>query len=282
MAIEAVHGISALREVRDRALLLSLGNAYLCEPVFLKKIGGELEYALGVLRDDILKIKKKFPGKFTQEINTDSILDTMQEMARKLKRADKKVQEQCTVGKFGRDLEDRVRTLSEAVADMRRRVEGGTQPYSGKEAVAGAVSRVGRRFEGGLGFVGRIITLTLVLLLIGFLYLFITMERPGGISNDIAETEARIQVLENELAGIQDEMRPIERQLKDLEGKTFSRKSKVQWMELRVELKKIEEKAQVVEGDLAIQRTELSKARERLQSIKEKNFLERLFRVKDN
>ena len=271
-----------MREVRDRALLLSLGNAYLCEPPFLKKIGGELEYALTVLHDDILRIKKKFPGKFAQEVDTDSILNGMQEMARKLKASDKKVQELCTVGKFGRDLEERLRTLSEAVQDMRRRVEGGAQPYTGKEAaVAGVFFRFKNVFRGGLGFIGRIISLTLILLIIGFSYLFITMDRTSGIEKEMARTQAQIQILEKELAGIQDEMKPVEKKMKYLEGKTGSRKSKVQWMELRIELKKIEEKAQVVEGDLALRQLEQKEAEERLQSIKTRSFLERLFRIQD-
>jgi hypothetical protein len=205
----------------------------------------------------------------------------MLEMARRLKISDKKIQEQCTVGKFGRDLEDRLRTLSEAIMDVRRRVEGDVQPYTGKEAVAGAFFRYKNVFRGGLGILVRIIGLTLILLLIGFSYLFITMERTGGIEKEIDQAQAQIQVLEKELAEIQDEMRPVEKEMKSLEGKTYKRQSKVRWMELRVELKKIEEEAQAVEGNLALKQIELKDAKERLKDIENRSFIERLFRIED-
>jgi len=269
-----------MREVRDRVLLLSLGNAYLCEPSFLRKIGGELEFALTVLDDEISKFKKKFPGRFAQEIDTDSILKGMRDVVLKIKSSDKKVQEQCTVGRLGRDLENRLKTLSEAVDEIRRKVEGGPQAYTGKEAVAGALSQATKAVPGGLGILFKVLGAAVILAAGAFLFLFVTMEKQGGIEAAIGQAQAEIQVLEGKLGEIQERMRPVEKEMNALAGKTFDRKSKVKWLELQVELNKMEDEAKVVEGDLALKRMALAEEQEKLAALQGRSFIERLLRLK--
>ena len=46
--------LSALREIRDISLMLSLGNTYLCEEPFLKKIGHAMDAVLENLHGEIL------------------------------------------------------------------------------------------------------------------------------------------------------------------------------------------------------------------------------------
>ena len=68
---ESLHGI------RDNALLLSLGHQYLCGGPSLEKIGLSVDSHLKQLKDDIVALKRKFPGKFLQEqeVDTDGIVN---------------------------------------------------------------------------------------------------------------------------------------------------------------------------------------------------------------
>jgi hypothetical protein len=47
-------GFPALHDIRDKILVLSLGNAFLCEEVFLKKTGIAIESQLDNLRQEII------------------------------------------------------------------------------------------------------------------------------------------------------------------------------------------------------------------------------------
>ncbi|MFH1349455.1 MAG: hypothetical protein ABII26_00815, partial [Pseudomonadota bacterium] len=62
---------SALNGLRDQALLLDLGQAYLCKESILQKMGAEMDSNATQLSLDIQALKKRYPGKFAREIDTD-------------------------------------------------------------------------------------------------------------------------------------------------------------------------------------------------------------------
>ncbi len=269
----------ALREIRDRALLMSLGSAYLCEQVFLTKCGAELEHAVELLDRDIRTLKKRFPGRFTREVDTNAVLEGLRELSGRLKASDREVQAQCTVGELGRDLEERLKILSDAVRDVRRQVEGGPAEYTGKEAVAGAVVRAGETVRGGLAVLGRMLGVAVVLLAVVFGYLFFTMEREGRFETEISRHRQEIQALQKELAGVrQDKIAPLEFRIRQQEREGYSRRDKVRVMELSVELEALEQEALALQGRIEQQRRRLEEAERSLETLKQKGFWERLLR----
>lgn len=269
----------SLREIRDRALLMSLGRAYLCETVFLKKYGAELESAMGVLERDIRKLKRRFPGKFAQEVDTDGALDGMRELAARLRAPDPAIQEQCTVGKLGEDLEHRLKLLSDAVKNVQRQVEGGPAEYSGKEAVSEAFTRAGEAVRGGFGVLGKALGVGLVALVVVFGYLFITMERQGGLEEEISRHRQEIQLLRKDLHRLEeDKIDPLEFRIQQQEREGYSRRDKVRLMELSVKLEALEQEAQELEGRIEQHRRSLQAAEKTLEALRRKGFFERLFR----
>jgi len=80
-AVAPLPTFAALHDIRDKAILLSLGKAFLCEEVFLMKIGHSIDESLEHLREDILSLKMRFVGKFVEEVDTDSILDDLHSQA---------------------------------------------------------------------------------------------------------------------------------------------------------------------------------------------------------
>ncbi|MFC1581210.1 hypothetical protein ACFL4N_09935, partial [Thermodesulfobacteriota bacterium] len=73
-----------LTEIRNGAHLLSLGNAYLCEEYFLKKIGSSMHSQIDGLKGDIHALKDRFPGKFVDEIDTEAVLEEINEISMRL------------------------------------------------------------------------------------------------------------------------------------------------------------------------------------------------------
>src|SRR5512136_202273 len=97
-AVAPLPTFASLHEIRDKAILLSLGKAFLCEEVFLMKIGQALDESLERLREDILTLKMRFVGKFVEDVDTDSILDEIHGQAQLLQTPGKRVTDKCTIG----------------------------------------------------------------------------------------------------------------------------------------------------------------------------------------
>ena len=278
MTVDASIPFDALREIRDRALMLSLGKSYLCESPFLKKYGAELEHALDVLGRDIKELKKSFPGKFADEVDTDRMLQGMEELIRRLKSPDETLEQECTIGQLGQDLEDRLTTLINAIKGVQSQVDGRPAAYSGREAVSATVSRMGDAARGGLGMVGKIIGMALVALVVAFGCLFLTMEREGSFENEIERGDRKIRALQEEVAALEERMQPIEDRITNLDRLGTTRMDKVRMMELSVELQELEKEAQSFRGEIEMEERRIQEAREALLALQEKSFFQRLFR----
>jgi hypothetical protein len=264
--------------IRDKALLIGLGGAYLCEPPFLTRYGREVEYAVSHLERDIRNLKERFPGRSSREVDTDRILGEMRDLAGRMKEADPALRKDCAT-KVGSALEAQLKRVAEAIGDVRRQVEGGPDHYGGTEAVTGTVLRAGRAVVTGFGLLGKIVGILILALVVAFGYLFATMEREGGFEKEIAERSRRIQILQTELSRLEEEkIAPIERSIQVLERQGADRADKVRKLELMVELGDLEQKAATLRGEIRQHQTAVQEAEASLETLKRKGFLERLLR----
>ena len=278
MAASSEHAVDAMREVRDRALLLGLGREYLCAPPFLKKYGRELGNALSSLQEDIQDLKKKFPGRFAQEVDTDRILEGMRELAHRLEASDADIQDQCMAGRVGQDLEARLKALSDAVTGVRLQVEGEPRAYTGTEAVAGAFVRAGGVFRGGLGLAAKALGFVLLLGIGVFFFLFFTMEKEEKFLEIIAQSQARRHELQNDLDGLESRLAPLQDRLEFMENRVLMREDKLRFMELELELERLEKNVRSTEVEIDQYRSAIQEAEEKLRRLREKGFLNRLLR----
>ncbi|MGD8388279.1 MAG: hypothetical protein PVG49_14140 [Desulfobacteraceae bacterium] len=278
MAASSENAVHAIRKVRDRALLLGLGKDYLCEPPFLRKYGKELRNALATLQDEIHALKKKFPGRFAQEVDTDQIVDGMLGLTHRLEEADAEIRGQCTAGRVGEDLEVRLKSLSDAIQGVRQKVEGETGGYSGTDAVAGAFVKAGGAFWGGLGLAIKAAGFILLLGIGVFFFLFFTMEKDDKFIHIIQDNQAQVRGLQDDLSRIEGRLIPLQDRLKFMENRALTREEKLRYMELQLELEKLEARVRSTEGEIDRRQGTIGKAEENLQRLREKGFLERLLR----
>lgn len=274
---ESIH-FDSFHRIRDRALLLNLGRAYLCEPPFLIKYGTELEQSLEILRKDIQGLKKTFPGKFVREVDTDAILTDLHGLAAQLKNPERSVQEKCAAGELGRDLEERLGVLSEALKDLWGQVKGAPTEYSGKEALTGALHRAGGAVSGGLGILGKVLGVGFVVVALVFGYLFFTMEREEALEKRIAGNQEEVAALRQDLSQVSRKAASVELRIKELDRTGSTRQDKVQAMELSVKLEELEQQALVIRSRVEQHQRVIEEAERSLQELRHKSFLERLLR----
>jgi len=127
--------LDTLSRIRDNVLLLCLANAYLCDSPFLRRIGRDIDSNLPKLREDIVALKKQFPGRFAVEVETDGLLDELHGKALLLQNPDNETTERCISGDLGRQMESGINALSVAVHTIRDQVEGKTAvvPVAGRQ-----------------------------------------------------------------------------------------------------------------------------------------------------
>ena len=269
----------SFRAIRDKALLIGLGSAYLCEPPFLARFGSEVERSLVLLDRDIRGLKERFPGKSSQEADTDRALDGLRDLAGRMKEADPALQKECAAGQLGTALEEQLKSLSDAVQEVRRRVEGEPTRYSGTEAVTGTFRRAVHAVLEGFGVLGKAVGVVLLALIVTSGYLFVTMERETDFERKIADHRQQVQVLMEDLARLeQEKIAPLELRIRQLEREGRGRADKLRKLELSVELGRLEREATNLRGEIKEREIRIQAAEEALKRLEQKGFLERLLR----
>jgi hypothetical protein len=277
-AVAPLPTFASLHDIRDKAILLSLGKAFLCEEVFLMKIGHAMDESLEQLREDILSLKMRFVGKFVEDVDTDSILDELHAQAQLLQTPDKRVTDKCTVGTLGTELEETVQTLTEAIKTVKGKVEGEVEEYTKKDAVVKGAKTAGSLVS-SLVSVAIKTVIVLVLLALGpAIYLGVTMDREGSLQKQITESKAYIQSQRAQIASLRKERDELAARAESSQGDNLTRQQKLEIMDLNVKVHDLDQKVHKSEAEITEQERMIKLNEQKIKEIKSKTFLQRYLR----
>ena len=277
-AVAPLPTFDSLHEIREKAILLSLGKAFLCEEVFLMKIGHSIDESLEHLREDILSLKMRFVGKFVEDVDTDSILDELHSQAQFLQTPDRRVTDKCTVGTLGAELEDTVKTLTEAIKTVKGKVEGEVEEYTKKEAVVKGAKSAGSLVSSLVSLVIKIVVLLVLLALGPAIYLGVTMEREGSLQKQIAESKAYIQSQRTEISSLRKERDELAGRIESSQGDDLSRQQKLEIMDLSVKVHSLDQRVNKAEAEITEHERIIKLNQQKIEEIKSKPFLQRYLR----
>jgi uncharacterized protein YoxC len=277
-AVAPLPTFAALHEIRDKAILLSLGKAFLCEEVFLMKIGHSIDESLEHLREDILSLKMRFVGKFVEDVDTDSILDELHSQATVLQTPDRRVTDKCTVGTLGAELEQTVQTLTQAIRTIKGKVEGEVEEYTRKEAVVKGAKTAGSLVSSLVSLVVKLVILLVLLALGPAIYLGVTMDREGSLQKQIAESKVYIQSQRAQIETLRKQRDELARKIESSEGDDLSREQKLDIMELNVKVHGLDQSVHKAEAEITEQERVIKLSQQKLEAIKTKTFMQRFLR----
>ena len=269
---------ASLNKIRDKAILLSIGKAFLCEEAFLMKIGRSVDESLEELREDILSLKMRFVGKFVEEVNTDGILDELHSQAALLQNPDKSVTDKCTVGTLGAELEETVQALTAAIKTIKNQVEGEVEEYTKKDAVVDGAKTAGSLVSSFVSLVIKILLLLLLLALGPAIYLGVTMDREGPLQKEIGESKAYIQSQSEQIASARKERDEIAARAESSQAGHLSREQKVEMMDLNVKIHGLDQTVHKAEAEIAEHERRIEMNEEKIKQLKSKTFLQRFLR----
>ncbi|MFH1490417.1 MAG: hypothetical protein ABII06_16035 [Pseudomonadota bacterium] len=282
MDSEPRHPLHSLSKIRDNSILLVMGNAYLCEVPFLRKIGLSLDAHVQKLKGDIQSLKKAYPGKFAHEVNTDDILKVIHILAQHLQNPDQSMSEKCTIGELGRELEGHVDALTLAVHKIKGQVQGKTPVYTRKDSVlhtVGKVQSTGAYLAGPLRFIAKVVIIFLVLAILPFAYLYLTLDDEEDLLKEIARSEAFIGTQRELLSEKTSEKEEFNKKIEAVREAEQNRQDKIGVLELNMELNKIDEEMRKLDILIHIQNKKIQDNRKKIEEMKTKPFLKRLLRL---
>ena len=271
----SIHGI------RDMALMLSIGNTYLCDAVFLKKIGLTINTHLKELKSDISSLKKQYPGKFTKEVEADQVLEEIQITARRLQEPDTDITKRCGAGQLGIELEANVDALIDTVDALRMQVEGELEGYSKKEAILTQVGRVKSLGHLIVVLISLAFKVIGVLVLVGavvFSYLYFTMESEQGLKKELNRSKSLVEEQTKLIAKLTAERTQVSEKLDSIPGGELDREGKVEVISLNVQVHSLDEQVHSAEVQIDIHKGKIKDMEKRLAELREKTFLQRLLR----
>ena len=277
-AVAPLPTFASLHEIRDKAILLSLGKAFLCEEVFLMKIGHAIDEALENLREDILSLKMRFVGKFVEDVDTDSILDDLHSQAQFLQNPDRRVTDKCTVGTLGAELEETVGVLTQAIKTVKGKVEGEVEEYTTKEAAVKGAKTAGSLVSRVVSLVVKLVILLFVLALGPAIYLGVTMDREGPLQEQIAESKAFIQSQKTQIASLNKERDELAARAESSQRDDLRREQKLEIMDLSVKVHTLDQRLHKAEADITDHERLIRLNQQKLEQVKSKPFLQRYLR----
>ena len=274
-SLRSIHGI------RDMALMLSIGNAYLCDAVFLRKIGLTIDTHLKDVKSDISTLKKQYPGKFENEVEADQVLESIQRTARHLQEPDKDISKKCSAGELGRELEASVGVLAETVNAIRIQVEGELEGYTKKEAIlaqVGRVKSVGHLIAVLASLAFKVIGVLVLVGAIVFSYMYFTMESDEALLKELYQSKSQVESQMKLIARLEGERGEVAARLDSIPGGELDREGKVEVMDLSMKIHKLDERVHGAEGQIDLHKRKIKDTEKRIAELKEKTFLQRLLR----
>lgn len=273
--------MASLSELRENALLLVMANAYLCEEQFLVKIGNSIDSSTQGLKSEISALKKEFPGKFVDEVDTDAILKKIQDTAQTMLKPGEEIIDRCVVGELGRKLESDVTSITEAINLIKNKVLGSGLTYTKKDSVFNLVGRLNNIW----GSIGSVVTIGLKILIclfliaiVGFLYLFFTMDSESDVLKEIAKSEAAISEQKEILSQLDQKKEEISRDIKSREKRYLARQEKIEILDLDMEIHKLEEGRTKAEAEISNHEKLIEDSKKRIEEMMNKSLIKRLLR----
>ena len=276
------YAVSALDELKNNTLLLSTANEHLADEVFLIKTGNNISRAVEVLKRDISALKKEYPGKFVNDVDTDSLLEKIDHSAQRMLKPGKEIKDNHASGALGREMEANFMSIRKAVEDIRVKVRGSHTQQPGKGSAADILNsfKEASQSAGGILIFGAKILAGLIFIAgVAFAYLYFTMEKDTVFINEIAVSSALIQEKNVQIPRLEQEKQVLnDKKIAMKSGKEMTREEKVAALEIEVGMKKINDTIDQLEAEIAVQEKKIADNQDKLDEFRKKTFFDKLLK----
>ncbi len=274
---------TALTELKNNVLLLTTANEHLTDDIFLTKIGNNIGRAVEVLERDISALKKEYPGKFLNDVDTDSILEKIDKVAQRMIKPGKDIMDNHLSGALGREMESYFSSIRKAVEEIRLKVRGSHAAMADKGSVIGILSPFKAIFQSAgsiLFFSIKILACLVVLVGVIFAYLFFTMEKDTVYLNEIRISSSMIKEKKDNVVKLEKEMQDLlkKRNAMQAYADDMSRTEKVEALDIEMKIKSVDSKLNQLAAEISVQERKLNDSQKKLDEFRGKPFVKKLLK----
>lgn len=272
----------AIRAIQDIAVMLTGASEYVCEGRMLKRYSSDIETNLDHLEAHLSRLKGSFPGKFPEALRPDSSLSKMREIVTSMKGDNAKLEAKCRAGELGNELSLGLKELKAILGEIWDTLGG---KVVSKYSLADRIASQGGKFKSFfLGFsplvsiTGKIILAVIIVLILSFLYLYVTMESEDVLVTGINMDIASMRIQEDTLAQHRKEYEEATIHINALKKKKLNRDDKIQLLNLSTESKKVKERIDKSVLSIEKKEKELTDKKKRLEELRRKSFIQKLLK----
>jgi len=275
-----------LNEMKDSAVLLSMAGEYLCEDYFMKNTGIIVGSNAEALKDYIEHTAEQFVGRSPEEAGLNETLQSILHIAELLKEADKSAREACSEGKLGTELFEGIKSLGQGIKTLEQRVEGGAvgeavvpvkrDPF---RFIVNPFKLILRAVIATSKFTVKLAATLIILGVLGFAFLYFTMESEKGLVLKVEQSQAEIRSAQAALSRINSELEELRDKVASIREDEADRKREIEVMDLNLKIYKLSEEQQKAQIDVDMEKEVLEKNLKKLEKMRQKSFLERLLRM---
>ena len=272
----------AIRAIQDIAVMLTGASEYVCEGRMLKRYSSDIETNLDNLETYLSRLKGSFPGKFPEALRPDSSLSKIREIVTSMKGDDAKLEAKCRAGELGNELSLGLKELKAILGEIWDTLGG---KVVSKYSLADRIASQGGKFKSFfLGFsplvsiTGKIILAVIIVLILSFLYLYVTMESEDALITSINMDIASMRIQEDTLTQHRKEYEEATIHINALKKKKLNRDDKIQLLNLSMESKKVKERIDKSVLSIEKKEKELTDKKNRLEELRRKSFIQKLLK----
>jgi hypothetical protein len=271
----------AFREIKDRAVLLTMANEYVCEEPLLKKIGFGIEKSLEALKAHVENLEGQLVGKPSEDLNLEAELQDLARIAGTLQSPERGITDKCVTGELGQEVGKRLSSLASGIKALEIKAGGAPVSYSASDSMMRVLQPAKSLFQGLLhpsSIIFKIFVGLILVCVAGFLGLFLTMESEEGIQREIEKHQIQIQSLESRLPPMEAEIESLKRDIEAASEGELSIDQRTELMDMNMKVFEMAEKLERLQVELNAEQSKLAENQGKLDTIREKSFFERLLR----
>jgi len=249
----------------------------------LVHIGNGLKKELSVIKAETALLLNEIIGRPIKPIDVEKHIGRIEYLVAGLEELEPSVVKRWQAGQVVPEL---IEKLDETALEIRRieeRIRGVSVSYGPLEFLG----RIGRRFKAVLKsvfspalLVTKIVGFVAILTVIGFIYLWFTMDKEEDVSLRITVLSAQISAREELMSRLDEEATRLEKTIYDMEEKAAERSEKLTLVEYRLKFQEIREAREKLAVEISMLDRDLKEKEARLSHIRDMNFFMRLFRIR--
>lgn len=274
---------SLLQTFKERIKEVASTREALAGGIELVHIGNGLKKDLLLIKAETALLLNEIIGRPIKPIDVEKLLGRIEYLVVGLEELEPSVVKRWQTGQAGPEL---IEILDETALEIKR-IEERIQGVSVSYGLAEFLGKIGRRFKAMLKsvfspalLVTKIVGFVAILIVIGFISLWFTMDREEDISLHITVLSAQISAREELMRRLGNEATRLEKTIYDMEEKAADRSEKLTLVEYRLKFQEIREAREKLAVEISMLDRDLKERESRLSYIRDANFFMRLFRIR--